>query len=135
MGISESANQINLENEIRQSVLKELRSSISEDVELGRLRIVKGRNIIIASDDYIITNVVMTSRSGRSRVNFSVYLMNKNPNADKNERKVIVEASYDILMDIFVSTRPLARGTTLTDKDFHILKQKSSRLPIGADSK
>jgi flagella basal body P-ring formation protein FlgA len=113
---------------VKQAVLKELKSSISEDVELYGLRIIKGMDAVDKLNYYTVSEVVMTGYNGRNRVNFMVYLMDKK----KEKERIIVEASYDVLMDVFITARPLAKGETLTDEDFYVVKQKSSRLPAGA---
>jgi flagella basal body P-ring formation protein FlgA len=45
---------------------------------------------------------------------------------------MLVEASYDILTSIFIASKPLLNGSTITKDDVYSVKQKNSRLPSNA---
>jgi flagella basal body P-ring formation protein FlgA len=45
---------------------------------------------------------------------------------------VVVEAAYEVLADVFVAARPLSAGTVISKDDIYAVKQKTSRLPMGA---
>jgi flagella basal body P-ring formation protein FlgA len=127
IGMAESFNNANLMGAVRDAVEKELKASISDDAEISAMRVVKGSEIIAGGEHYTVKNIAVEGRSGRNRINFSVGLRGKDAGIN-----IIVEASYDVMTDVFISARPLARGTVLKEEDFYTIKQKSSKLPIGA---
>ncbi|MCL4458267.1 MAG: flagellar basal body P-ring formation chaperone FlgA [Nitrospirae bacterium] len=114
-------------DKVKQAVLKDLVNSFSENVELTGIRIVKGMDIIGSEGDYTVKDAAMNGYNGKNRVFYSVSLADK-----KAVHNVVVEASYDIIVDVFIASRPLAVGAVLTGDDFYTVKQKSSRLPAGA---
>lgn len=113
---------------IKQAITKELRNAISKDIEVTGLRAVNGRDDLDALKDYTVDTVSMKGYAGRNKVNFKVGLRNKRMDV----KNIMVEASYDFLVDVFITARPLAKGTVLTDEDFYTVKQKSSKLPVTA---
>lgn len=127
-GISESAGKENLISDINRMILKELKNSVSEDVEITGLRVLEGRDVLESLEGYKINTVAMTGYAGRNKVNFMVDLRDKR----MNRKNIIVEASYDVLVDVFITSRPLTKGTVLTADDFYAVKQKSSKLPATA---
>ncbi|MDI6729414.1 MAG: flagellar basal body P-ring formation chaperone FlgA [Thermodesulfovibrionales bacterium] len=128
-GISESAEKENLMSDINRMILRELKNSVSEDVEITGLRVLEGMDALENLEGYKINAVAMNGYAGRNKVNFMVDLRDKKRMSRKN---IIVEASYDVLVDVFISSRPLTKGTVLTADDFYAVKQKSSKLPVGA---
>lgn len=119
------ANQENLIGNIKQIILKELKKSVSEDVEIVGLRI---NGIDTLSEDYKISTVIMNGYIGRNNVNFIVSLVN-----NKMEKKnVAVDVSYDVLKDVFVAFRSLSKGTVLGADDFYVIKQRVSKIPANA---
>ncbi len=127
-GTSGAAEKGSLMSDIRQSVLKELMSSVSESVELNGLRVIKGADVIRNEVEYELKTVAMNGYNGGNKAAFSVSLSDRK----LGTREVIVEASYDILVDVFITSRPLAGGTVLTGDEFYTMKQKSSKIPVGA---
>ncbi|MBI5212804.1 MAG: flagellar basal body P-ring formation protein FlgA, partial [Nitrospirae bacterium] len=79
--------------------------------------------------DYTVKDAVMNGYNGKNKIVYLVALEDK-----KAVRSVVVEASYDMIVDVFVAARPLSGGTVLSGDDFYAVKQKSSRLPAGAVS-
>ena len=49
-------------------------------------------------------------------------------------KSITVEASYDVVVDAFVSSRPLLSGTVMTADDFYTVKERISKMPAGAVS-
>jgi flagella basal body P-ring formation protein FlgA len=126
--ITDSYAQVELTNAVKKAVLNELKKSVSGDVEVNGLRVISGADVFKSPDGYTVVNAAMNGYAGRNKAHFSVGLKNR-----KMETKsIIVEASYDVLVDMFITSRPLVKGTTLSVDDFYIVKQKSSRLPAGA---
>ncbi len=126
--ITESYAQVELMDAVKKAVLNELKKSVSGDVEVNGLRVISGADVLKSPDGYTVANAVMNGYAGRNKAHFSVGLKNR-----KIETKsIIVEASYNVLVDVFITSRPLVKGTTLSADDFYIVKQKSSRLPAGA---
>ncbi len=124
---SEAVLSGHLMDKVRQAVLKDLMNSFSENVELTGIRIMKGMDIIGSEGDYMVKGVAMNGYTGKNKIVYLVALADK-----KAVHDVVVEASYDMIVDVFITSRPLAGGTVLTGKDFYTVKQKSSRLPAGA---
>lgn len=116
-----------LMDKVRQAVLKDLMNSFSDNVDLTGIRIMKGMDIIGSEGDYTVKGVAMNGYTGKNKIVYLVALADK-----KAVHDVVVEASYDVVVDVFVTSRPLAAGTVLTGEDFYTVKQKSSRLPAGA---
>jgi flagella basal body P-ring formation protein FlgA len=122
------AAQQDLMGNIKQAIVKELRNAISEDVEITGLRVLEGMDALENLEGYKINTVAMNGYAGRNKVNFMVDLRDKR----MGRKNIIVEASYDVLVDVFISSRPLTKGTVLTADDFYAVKQKSSKLPVAA---
>lgn len=122
------AGQENLMDNIRQAIVKELKNAISEDIEVTGLRVANGTDDLDAMEDYKVNTVLMKGYAGRNKVNFMVGLRDKRMNG----KSITVEASYDFLVDVFITSRPLTKGTVLTADDFYAVKQKSSKLPVAA---
>ncbi|MCL0051212.1 flagellar basal body P-ring formation chaperone FlgA [Thermodesulfovibrionales bacterium] len=127
-GVSESAEKRSAMNDIRQAVLEKLKKSVSGYVEIHRLRVVRGGDIVDRLDNHTITNLAMISNNGRDRAKFAVHLINRKGLPER----ITVEASYDAFVDVFIAARRLSRDTILTDDDFSTVRQKLSRLPSGA---
>ena len=117
-----------LTHEIEKAVSAELAKALSSEFELESVRIVKGGDGINGDDEYVVTRATVSGYSGRNRITLALVL------SDKRAAKlnVTVEASYDIPSEVFITTRPLSSGTVLAEADIMAVKQKSSRLPLGA---
>lgn len=113
---------------LEEALRTELVQTVSPDVELMGVRIVKGGESLSPEARYSVTGLSMTGYSGSNRPLFLVSLMNRK----RETAAVTVEASFDILREAFVPSRRLSAGTVLTEGDFYAVKQKSSRLPAGA---
>jgi flagella basal body P-ring formation protein FlgA len=113
---------------IRQAVLRELAETVSSSVELDDLRILKGEESIRSAEEYTVSGVEMKTYSGRNKVTLSLGLTNRK----KEAKSLVVEAVYDVLVDVYVTSKALKAGSLLGESDYHALKQKSSRLPAGA---
>lgn len=138
LATSAIAGQQGLMNNIRQAIVKELGNTVSGEVEIDRMRIIRGSGNLQNIEDYQVVSVVMNGYSGRNRAVFLVHLTNRllnrnlSPKSAIRERTISVEVSYDLLVDAFVTARPITRGETLRDNDFYAVRQRSSRLPVGA---
>jgi flagella basal body P-ring formation protein FlgA len=114
---------------IQAAVKEDLAKSVSEKAVLEELRIVKGaEHIGPGSADMTIRSLYMDGYSGRNKVVYAVYLRD----GQLRTLNVVVEASYDMLADVYVTARPLARGDVLSHGDYYTVRQKLSKLPIGA---
>jgi flagella basal body P-ring formation protein FlgA len=116
-------------NRIQTAVKEDLAKSISDRAVLEEVKIVKGAEYLGAgSYDLTISNLRMEGYSGRNTVLYEIYLR------DRNSRTVNVtaEVSYDMLADVFVTARPLAKGDVISKADYYTVKQKLSKLPAGA---
>lgn len=116
-------------DKIQAAVKEDLSKSVSEKAVLEELRIVKGaEHLGPGSGDMAVRNLYMDGYSGRNKVVYAVYLRDN----QLRTVNVVVEASYDMLADVYVTARPLARGDVLSYGDYYTVRQKLSKLPAGA---
>lgn len=127
-GRGEAGTRTALMEEIRQAVAAELKKSLSGEVELERMRVTRGSEGLGTSEEYRIDGVTMNGYVGRNKVALTVALTD----TKGGTRNVSVEALYDSMVDILISSKPLAAGSLLSEGDFIAVRQKSSRLPVGA---
>ncbi len=113
---------------IKKAVLAELVRSVSENVELSGIKCLKGFEALDNGKNYTVGSISMDGYNGPNRIVYLTSLFDD----EKTVHKVLVEASYDILTSIFVASKPLVNGTTITRDDVYSVKQKNSRLPSGA---
>jgi flagella basal body P-ring formation protein FlgA len=128
LATSAIAGQQDLMENIKRAIVKELRNTISDDIEIAGLRVVEGMDALENLEGYKVNTVAMNGYAGRNKVNFMVDLRDKK----MGRKNIIVEASYDVLVDVFITSRPLTKGTVLTSDNFYAVKQKSSKIPAGA---
>jgi flagella basal body P-ring formation protein FlgA len=116
-------------DKIQAAVKENLSKNVSEKAVLEELRIVKGAEYLgPGSADLTISNLYMDGYSGRNKMIYAVYLRD----AKARTLNVVVEASYDMLTDVYVTARSLARGEVISSGDYYSVRQKLSRLPVGA---
>ena len=116
-------------DKVQNAVKANLASSVSEKAELEELRIIKGAEYFgNSSHDMNIQNIYMDGYSGKNKVIYAIYLQN----SSSQSVNVVVEASYDVFADVYVTARPLMKGDVLTTDDYYTVRQKLSKLPIGA---
>jgi flagella basal body P-ring formation protein FlgA len=116
-------------DKIQAAVKEDMAKSVSEKAVLEELRIVKGAEYLgPGSGDMAITNLYMNGYSGRNKVLYAVYLRD----GRLNTVNVVVEASYDMLADVYVTARPLSRGDVISGGDYYAVRQKLAKLPPGA---
>lgn len=116
-------------DKVQKGVRDDLLKTVSEKLELEELKIVKGGEYLGPnSEDMAIQNLYMDGYSGRNKVVYAVYLK------DRHARtvSVIVEASYDIFQDVYVTSRTISKGEIIGEGDFYAVRQKLSKLPAGA---
>lgn len=127
-GAAESSEGKSLMDDIKHAVMGELKNSISENVEVNGIRVIKGREILREEADYRVAKLISNGHKGRNKIVFTILLLDK-----KNEPKdILVDVSFDIMMEVLVASKPLAAGDALTDDDFYTIRQKSTRLPADA---
>lgn len=116
-------------DKVQKAVKDNLASTISEKVELEELRIVKGAEYFGGvNGDMTIQNLYMDGYSGRNKVVYAVYLRDRL----SKTVNVVVEASYDVFADVYVTARSMSRGEVLSQGDYYTVRQKLSKLPAGA---
>lgn len=113
---------------IRERILVELKATVPGDIELQDVRYLQGGEPVGSSEEYRISNIVQNGYSGRNRVNYLITFRN---HSDQSY-SLMAEAVYDYAIDIFVTARPVPKGTTLAAEDYYRIKHRSSRLPAGA---
>ena len=127
-GISESADQGNLMDDVKKAIAAELANTVSENVELGSVRIIKGADVVKEGARYVVKDVSMSGYNGRNKAVFTAALSDEK----SVQRDITVEASYDVMVDVLVAARALAAGSALSDGDYYVIRQRSSKTPQGA---
>lgn len=125
-GFCEINEDAKLFSEIRRALQSDLSQVLSPEVEVNGIKVVKGFDLI--KNSMTFDSARMSGYSGRNKVNYDVKIKD---GAD-TFHGIIVEASYDLMVDVFVSSRALAKGSYLTPDNFFSLKQRLSKLPYGA---
>jgi flagella basal body P-ring formation protein FlgA len=116
-------------DKVQKAVKENLSGTVSEKVEVEELRIIKGAEYFAGGhNDMTIQNMYMDGYSGRNKVIYAVYLKDKT----SKTANVVVEAAYDVFEDVFVTARALPKGEVLTSDDYYSVRQKRSKLPVGA---
>jgi flagella basal body P-ring formation protein FlgA len=129
MSVSAQAGNNALLDKIQAAVKGHLASTVSEKVELEELRIVRGAEYFGGSNgEMAIQNLYMDGYSGRNKVVYAVYLKD----SSSKTVNVVVEVSYDVFADVYVTARSLSRGEVLSQDDYYAVRQKLSKLPAGA---
>ncbi len=122
------ADRQHLMDTIKEAVRSELVRSVSKNVELGGIRIVKGLDALDDNATYTVAGIAADGYNGRNKIVYRATLCDDS----KIVHTVVVEAAYDVLTDVYISARPLTSGSIITGDDIYAVKQKSSRLPLGA---
>jgi flagella basal body P-ring formation protein FlgA len=123
-----AANDVLLDK-IQKVVKENLTNSLSDKAELEELRVVKGIEYFgDASREMTIQNIYMDGYSGRNKVIYAVYLKDRS----SKTVNVVVEATYDVFEDVYVTARALTKGDALNQDDYYTVRQKLSKLPAGA---
>jgi flagella basal body P-ring formation protein FlgA len=116
-------------DKIQKAVKENLTTSVSDRAELEELRVVKGIEYFgDVSREMTIQNIYMDGYSGRNKVIYAVYLKDRS----LKTVNVVVEASYDVFEDVYVTARALSKGDALNQDDYYTVRQKLSKLPAGA---
>jgi len=113
---------------IKKAVLAELVRSVSKDVELNGIRILKGLETLDNNKTYTVTKLAMDDYNGPDKIVYLVSICDDH----KVVSTLLVGVSYDILDSVYVAARPLPGGAIVAKGDIYAVKQKSSRLPPGA---
>jgi flagella basal body P-ring formation protein FlgA len=113
---------------IKKAVLSELVRSVSQNVELEGIRIVKGFDTLDNNANYTVGSIAADGYNGRNKIVYRAALCDDS----KIVHTVLVEAAYDVLTDVFIAAKPLASGSTIARDDVYAVKQRNSRLPVGA---
>ena len=121
------ADRAHLMDTIKKAVLSELVRSVSQNVELGGIRIVKGIDTLDDNTNYTVGSLAEDGYTGRNKIVYRTALYDDR----KIVHTLVVEASYDVLTDIFITAKPLSSGSIITAHDVYAVKQKSSHLPLG----
>lgn len=113
---------------VEERVRNELLQTLSPDVELMSLRLVRGGDVLVNERIYSIAGLSVNGYSGRNRITYLVSLIDEKGRTES----ITVEASYDLLKEVLVASKRLPAGTLLSGDDFYSVRQRGSRLPAGA---
>jgi flagella basal body P-ring formation protein FlgA len=126
---AEGGEKEKLMERIRQVVLTCLQKEISGGAELTDLKVVQGIDLVDRGIQLDVDSAHVRGQGGRNRMHLGVELTERSSGRKMN---VLVEASYDIMVDVYVSTLPLARGTVLSENHVHTVRLRNSKIPAGA---
>jgi flagella basal body P-ring formation protein FlgA len=115
-----------LADAIRDRLAVELKKSIPGDVELQEISFLNAPSLP-PLHGFVITDVVQSGYSGKNRVTYLVTV--KHPAG--RSFSLLAEVSYDVLVDVFVTSRTLLKGDQITENDYYRVRQKSSRIAPG----
>jgi flagella basal body P-ring formation protein FlgA len=110
--------------EIKVLIQKDMNENLAEGIEIGGIRIIKGMEYLSGAS---LTKVVLDGYAGQNKLRYMAFLRN----SGEETRIAALEVSYDMLVDVLVTSRALARGVSVGEEDFYRVKQKRSKLPPG----
>jgi flagella basal body P-ring formation protein FlgA len=123
-----AANPTNMDK-IEIAVREDLAKTVSDKAVFEELKVVKGAELLgQGAPDLTVKKLEQDGYAGRNKILYSVYL--RDPK--KRTVNVVVEASYDMLAEVFVTARPLVKGDVISRGDYYPVRQKLSKLPTGA---
>ncbi len=117
-----------LVDHLRSRLAQEIRDAVPGDVELQDIRVLQGGELLATEGMYRIGSASLDGYGGKNRMNYSVELIDKRGTV----RKLGVEVLYESLVDVFITAKSLSKGTILGESDFYSVRQRTSRLPVGA---
>lgn len=109
-------------------IAADLRSSLQGDIELQETHFLPAMDPALLHDCQI-TQLVQSGYGGRNRVNYLVSLQNRKTGQTFSLQ---AEAIYDLFVEIMVTSRAVKKGDVLSSQDYNVIRQRSSRLPVGA---
>ncbi|MFQ3574631.1 MAG: SAF domain-containing protein, partial [Thermodesulfovibrionales bacterium] len=117
----------NILDTIQYLVSDDLSKKTGFDVEISNIRVVKGQEILNNNQPKSLKKVQMDKLAGKNRAYYIAILDDRRDGLTHLMLEVIFEHSTEV----YVTSRQLPKGTTLTSKDFFPVKQKMSRLLPG----
>ncbi len=97
------------------------------DVELLEVHFQNAVELPPSLEGSVVTDAVQSGYSGKNRITYLVTL--RNPAG--RSFSLLAEVTYDVLVDIFVTSRSLLKGDQITADDYYRVRQRSSRLAPG----
>ncbi len=116
-----------VDSRLKAEILKSLKEVVPLKVVIDDVKVVGGDPAYSASIEKVIS-VEPVRFVPPSRAVYSAVVEDE---AGKR-RTLVCDVKYDTLVKVFVSSRPLSRGTMITKKDFYALPQRASRVPVGS---
>lgn len=126
-----SADTDRLMQDIRQKALVELQQVYGQDLEVRHIRVLKGLDVIADRGPLRLQSIILGSETGKNTVQFAVVVIDR----QQLRHTLQLEASYDALVDVFVSAKSLQKGTRLSKSDFYMTKGKASRFSTNTITK
>lgn len=103
---------------------KEISKTIGDNPEIVSIRIVKGYDFNNSTGKVEFKSVAPMVFAGKNRFTTTVGLKERNGAPAES----VIEVVYDVLVNVYVASKYIQRGSTITDDDFYTVKQKRSRL-------
>lgn len=125
-----SASPASFNKKLKAVITRDLKKSISEDSLVNWVRIEKASENVNLGNNPSIKSVRLMEYRSPGTLLYSVALSK----VKGREVNLTCKVSYEVMVDMFVASRPLLRGTVLTSHDLLPMRQRSSRLPVGAVS-
>lgn len=116
-----------ISEQLQAAVRKDLKAAMPGDVELQDVRFLQGVDAAQIAD-FRIVNVVQSGYAAKNRINYLVSVKDRNGQLFS----LPAEAVYDVFVDILVTSRSLQKGAIIAPDDYYRVRQRMSRLPVGA---
>ncbi len=105
-------------------LVKEISKTIGDNPEIVSIRILKGYDFNNSAGKVEFKSVGPMVFAGKNRFTTTVNLKDKSSIASEST----IEVVYDVLVNVYVASKYIQRGSTITDDDFYSVKQKRSRI-------
>ncbi|MDX9714394.1 MAG: flagellar basal body P-ring formation chaperone FlgA [Dissulfurispiraceae bacterium] len=109
---------------LRKMLAAEISKTIGDTPEIISIRIMRGYDFINLPAVVEFKSMSPLVYSGKNRFTTSISLTAKGIPA----AETMIEVVYDVLVDVYVASRYIQRGTAITEDDFYAVKQMRSRL-------
>ncbi|MBN2654470.1 MAG: flagellar basal body P-ring formation protein FlgA [Nitrospirae bacterium] len=109
---------------LRKMLSDEISKTIGDAPQIVSVRIMKGYDFINLPAGVEFKSISPLVYAGKNRFTTLLALNSKGNKAAES----MIEVVYDVLVDVFVASRYIQRGVTITEDDFYAVKQRRSRL-------
>ncbi len=113
---------------IKYMILSDLQRRTNNDVEITSLKVIRGIESVYSSDGKRLRSVSMDRYMGKNRVFYAAVIEDKKEGLSH----VLIDAAFDSSTEVYVTSRTLSKGATISLGDYYPVKYKHSKIPTGA---